>query len=141
MRIAALDTNVLLDVLLPDKSFFERSASLIEDAAATGSLVICDIVYAELSVHFDSSKECDRFLRENEIRLEALGREDGFLAGRAWRNYRKAGGKRTRILPDFFIGAHAQLRASCLISRDRGFFQSWFPSLKLIDPSQMISRG
>lgn len=132
--ITAVDTNVLLDVLLPDDKFLAQSIRALDEAASAGSLVICDPVYAELSVHFETQDECDEFLKDNDIRTEALSRPAGFLASRAWRAYRARGGKRNRILADFLIGAHAQLHASRLLSRDRGFYQTLFPSLLLMDP-------
>jgi predicted nucleic acid-binding protein len=133
--ITALDTNVLLDVLAPDPEFFEASTRALEEAASAGSLVVCDLVYAELSVHFESQQACDEFLEANDIRVEALWREASFLAGRVWRAYRRQGGRRTRILADFLIGAHAQLQASRLLTRDRGFYRRMFPSLALVVPT------
>jgi predicted nucleic acid-binding protein len=132
--ITAIDTNVLLDILIPNEAFYEASAEALQEAA-TGSLVICDIVYAELCVHFRSQQETDAFLGSIEIRVQPLTRDAHFLASRAWRAYRKRGGKRGRILPDFLIGAHAQKQASQLLSRDRGFYRDLFPSLKVIDPA------
>ena len=133
--ITALDTNVLLAILLPSDQFFESSVNAVEQATVSGSLVVCDQVYAELSVHFDNQADCDEFLDDNEIRLESLSREALFLASRVWRNYRRQGGRRERILPDFFVGAHAQLQTSQLVSRDRGFYKKMFPALALIDPA------
>ena len=132
--ITALDTNVLLDILLADR-FADPSGQAVEDAAKAGSLVVCEIVYAELCVLFRPQRDCDQFLQENEIRVEALTRQACFLASRVWRTYRRRGGKRSHILADFLIGAHAQLRASRLVSRDRGFYRGLFPSLELIDPA------
>jgi predicted nucleic acid-binding protein len=60
--------------------------------------------------------------------MEATDRDALFLASRIWRTYRKQGGKRMRILPDFIVGAHAQAQANGLISRDRGFYRSRFPT-------------
>ena len=133
--ITAIDTNILLDILLPDESFFEASVQALEGAARSGSLVICDIVYAELCIHFAAQRECEAFLQGSEIRVEPLSREAGFLASRVWRKYRMQGGLRTRILADFLIGAHAQAQATCLVSRDRGFYRKLFPALTLIDPA------
>jgi len=135
--ITALDTNVLLDILLPDEKFFDRSRQALEGAATAGSLVLCDPVYAELCVHFHTQRACDEFLEENAIRVESLTRAASFLASRVWRHYRRRGGKRRRILPDFLIAAHAQLQASRLLSRDRGFYQRLFPSLELVDPASL----
>jgi predicted nucleic acid-binding protein len=133
--ITAVDTNVLLDILVPNETFYDASVRSLENAAAEGSLVVCDLVYAELCTHFNTQSECDRFLRANEIRVEALNREAHFLASRVWRAYRKQGGQRARILADFLIGAHARVQASRLLSRDRGFYGKLFPALSLIDPS------
>ncbi len=133
--ITAIDTNILLDILVPNEDFYEISAGALEDAASEGSLVISDIVYAELCIHFATQRDCDAFLENNEIRVQALVREAHFLASRAWRIYRQQGGKRSRILADFLIGAHAQKQASRLLSRDRGFYRKLFPSLDLHDPS------
>jgi hypothetical protein len=133
--ITAIDTNVLLDVLASDPEYFERSIRALEDAANAGSLVICDFVYAELCVHFQHQTDCDEFLQQNDIRVEALAREASFLASRLWRSYRREGGKRTRILTDFLVGAHAQVQASQLLTRDRGFYRGAFRSLALVDPT------
>jgi len=138
--ITAIDTNVLLDILVPNERFFQASADALQESAA-GSLVICDMVYAELCVHFASRHECDEFLDSNEIRVHAVTREAHFLASRAWRKYREQGGKRTRILADFLIGAHAQKQAIRLLSRDRGFYRKLFPSLDLHDPAEVNKGG
>ena len=132
--ITAIDTNVLLDLLVADETWCDLSAGALEAAAAAGSLVICDVVYAELCVHFRSQHHCDEFLEQNQIRVESLGRAAGFLAGRAWREYRRQGGKRNRILPDFLIAAHAAVQASQLLTRDRGFYRERFPALRLVEP-------
>jgi hypothetical protein len=133
--ITSIDTNVLLDVLIPNEKFYAAAVGAIEDAMRAGSLVVCDMVYAELCIHFPSQRECDGFLESNEIRVEPLTREAHFLASRIWRKYHRQGGRRNRILADFLIGAHAQVQATRLVSRDRGFYSRLFPSLSLIDPS------
>ncbi len=133
--ITAVDTNVLLDVLLPNEAFVSSSIRALEDAAANGSLVICDLVYAELCSAFAKQRECDAFIEDLGIRVESLTRTASFLASRIWRVYRSQGGRRTRILADFLIGAHAQEQASQLLSRDRGFYGELFPELTLVDPT------
>ena len=132
--ITAVDTNVLLDIVRPNREFFQSSIESLEEASQAGSLVVCDLVYAELCVHFGKQEECDEFLNEAQARVEALSREASFLASRVWRTYRRQGGKRSRILADFLIGAHAEVQASCLLSRDRGFYRAMFPELRLAEP-------
>ena len=134
--ITAIDTNILLDVLLANEAFVEFSLGALEAAAQVGSIVICDVVYAELCAHRETQRECDSFLQQKGIRVESLTREACFLASQAWKAYRRQGGKRERILPDFLIGAHAQSQASRLLSRDRGFYRRLFPDLVLVDPAR-----
>lgn len=134
--ITALDTNVLLDILIPNELYFASCLAAIEKAAGMGSLVICDLVYAELCGQFQTQMELDRFLHENAIRVERLERAAMFSAAEHWQRYRKTGGSRERILPDFFVGAHALQQASQLISRDRGFYRKYFSKLVVVDPSR-----
>ena len=131
----AVDTNILLDILVPNETSTRHRPGALQDAAGDGLLVVCDIVYAELCIHFETMRECDAFLEDNEIRVQALTRDAHFLASRVWRLYRQQGGRRTRILPDFLIGAHAEKQATRLLSRDRGFYRKLFPSLKLDEPA------
>ncbi len=133
--ITAIDTNVLLDIPVPNEAFYMASEKSLQESAIAGTLVICDIVYAELSIHFNQQDECDEFLASNEIRVQSLTRDALFLASRIWREYRRNGGKRTRVLADFLVGAHAQKQATGLLSRDRGFYRSLFPSLKVHNPA------
>jgi predicted nucleic acid-binding protein len=133
--ITAIETNILLDVLIPNETFADASLAAVEEASNQGALVICDMVYAELCIHFASQRECDHFVEENEILVEPLSRAALFHAGRIWREYRTKGGKRARILTDFFVASHAQVQADCLLSRDRGFYRDLFPALKVMDPS------
>jgi predicted nucleic acid-binding protein len=139
--ITAVDTNILLDILIPNHAFYESSAAALQDSAARGSLVISDIVYAELCIHFESQGECDAFLDSLDIRVQALTRNVLFAASRVWRGYRQQGGKRAKVLADFLIGAHAEKQATRLLSRDRGFYQRLFPSMNLLDPSGTKHNG
>jgi len=133
--LTALDTNVLLDILIPNDSFADCAEAAIEAAASEGLLVVCDIVYAEVCSQFATQKDCDFFFSDNMIRVESPSREALFTASRIWRRYRKQGGKKTRILADFIVGSHAQAQTNRLISRDRGFYRSLFPDLTVSDPS------
>ena len=133
--ITAIDSNILLDILIPNERFYDASVTALQDAAEEGSLVICDMVYAELCTHFESQHQCDAFLESNEMRVQSLTRAAHFLASRTWRTYRLEGGKRNRILGDFLVGAHAEKQATRLLSRDRGFYRELFPALNLYDPA------
>jgi predicted nucleic acid-binding protein len=130
--IYGVDTNIILDVITDDTAFAEGSERTLADAYDTGSLIICDLVYAELAPHFESMEALESLLIHLGIRIVASSEDVSWVAGRKWAEYRLAGGSRQRILPDFVIGAHAVLRADCLITRDRGFFKTYFPELRLL---------
>jgi predicted nucleic acid-binding protein len=57
-----------------------------------------------------------------------------FLAGRCFLDYRRRGGSRAGVLPDFFIGAHAAVAGDRLLTRDGRRYRTYFPTLKLIAP-------
>ena len=91
-------------------------------------------MYAEICSQFATQKDCDFFFSDNGIRVESPNREALLMASRTWRRYRQQGGKNTRILPGFIVGSHARVQANRLISRDRGFYRSSFPGLRMWDP-------
>ena len=97
---------------------------------------MCDVVYAEVCAIFSSQHECDEFLESLDIKREPLTPLSSYIASRSWVKYLHSGGKRTRILPDFLIAAHASNQADQLITRDRGFYRSHFPKLRIVDPSK-----
>jgi hypothetical protein len=95
--ITAVDTNILLDILVPNEQFYKASVDALQNVASEGSLVISDTAYAELCIHFDTQRNCDAFLESAEMRVQSLAREAHFLASRAWRTYRAQGGKRALL--------------------------------------------
>ena len=130
--ISAIDTNILLDVFLPDEEFASGSSKMLKMAFDEGALVICDIVYAELVPQFKGRAELDRTLKTLNVSISSVDTDIAFMAGEKWSLYRKSGGKRERIITDFLIGAHAMKKADRFLTRDRGFYQSYFPELKMI---------
>jgi predicted nucleic acid-binding protein len=70
------------------------------------------------------------------VRFVALAPEMALSAGSAWRGYRRRARRRDRVIADFLIGAHAALAADRLLTRDRGFYATYFGGLEIVDPSQ-----
>ena len=133
--ITAVDTNVLLDVFTADPRFGPASVSAIRRCRAEGSLVACDVVWAEVAAAFDDPTAAANALDGLEVEYDEIDRDAAMAAGLAWRRYRSTGGTRRRILPDLIIGAHAAARAERLLTRDRGFYRSSFRDLTILDPT------
>ncbi len=133
--ITAVDTSVVLDVFLSDERFHAASEKALKDADLEGTLVVCEVVYAELAALIGDKTKLDQALARIGIRVDPLGERAAFVAGCAFRRYRDAGGPRVRILADFLIGAHALSCAARLLSRDGGFHRKHFGKLKVISPS------
>lgn len=158
--ITAVDTQVFLDVLLADPRFGTASAAALDRARREGSLVIGEVVYAELATRFPSRRELSRFLAETGVALVESSREALWRAGSAWKQYAASrrgtaelrcpgcgqaflcscpGCGRTvawrqHVIADFLIGAHAWTHADRLLTRDVAYFRRWFPELKLCEP-------
>lgn len=134
MTATLVDTNILLDVLTDDARWAAWSIAQLDVAFVSGALLINDVVYAELSVRFPTIEVLEKFLDEARLVMEAMPRAALFLAGRAFYRYRAAGGVRTGVLPDFFIGAHAAVARLPLLTRDATRFRTYFPTVSLVTP-------
>ena len=129
-----VDTNVLLDLVTDDAVWADWSVAQLEAASLTGPLVINDVIYAELAVRYERIEDLDEFLTEAGIAVVPVPRAALFLAGKVFVRYRRAGGARTGVLPDFFIGAHAAVAQLPLLTRDVGRYRTYFPTIALISP-------
>ncbi len=130
-----IDTNVLLDVATDDPHWAEWSIGRLDSAAVRGPLWIDPVVYAELSVRFTGIEAVDAFLKHGRLAVVETPRAALFLAGKAFQRYRAASGVKTGVLPDFFIGAHAAVADTPLLTRDAARYRTNFPTLRLIAPS------
>ena len=134
--ITAVDSNVLLDVFGADPTFGPASARALRNAIQAGRLVACDVVWAEVAASFATKEAAQEALALVNVEFSPLNVEAAREAGIAWRASRVQGGTRTRVTADFLIGAHALHQADRLLSRDRGFYRSYFGQLALMDPSR-----
>lgn len=155
----AVDTNVLLDILAGEPIACSSAGQAIANAVSRGPTVICQVVYAELAATFGSLEEVTGFLHDMQISVEGFSAEATFAAARAWKSYAARRGTQTEcprcghkstitcpscqaplawrqhIIADFLVGGHASEQADCLLTRDFGYFRSYFPSLRLIAPT------
>ena len=127
-----VDTSVIAAILTKDPDWFEWSSGKLEMWADQGPVCYDAIIFAELSVKFDTQKQLE--LRLSAFTCLPLPLNAAFQAGKAFGKYRSAGGKKTRPLPDFFIGAHAYVAHLPLLTRDPRRVRTFFPSVRLITP-------
>jgi predicted nucleic acid-binding protein len=132
--ITAVDSNVLIDIFGEDPVFFDASSRALTAALANGTLVCSDVVYAEVAAQFGDRGKLNRSLEILSISCLSMSADAAFMAGAAWKAYRKTKGKRERMVADFLVGAHAYLQCDHLLTRDRGFYRKYFSKLSIIDP-------
>ena len=131
-----VDTNVLLDVMRDDQEWQQWSAAALDHAAKQETLAINPIIYAELSSQFEQIEALDSSLTSLEVRISEIPKPALFLAGHAFRRYRRAGGAKSNVLSDFFIGAHAAVAGAALLTRDTKRIRAYFPTVSLIGPAE-----
>jgi predicted nucleic acid-binding protein len=134
MSGSLIDANVLLDIATADANWVEWSQAQVRAAASRGPVYVNPIIYAELAPAFATKDELDRWLDPNLFQRAPLPYDAGWLAAQAFITYRRSGGARSAPLPDFYIGAHAQVEGLTLVSRDAARYRTYFPSAVLVAP-------
>lgn len=134
MTPVLVDSNVLLDIATNDPAWADWSGVTLERIADEAVLVINPLVYAEVSVGFDTIESVEAALPEDLYRREGLPYEAAFLCGKVFLEYRRNGGTKRSPLPDFYIGAHAAVAGYRLLTRDASRYRTYFPRLELIAP-------
>lgn len=129
-----VDTNVLLDVLEDDPVWAGWSMRQLRAQAQVHELIINPVIYAELSLAFDSVDAEDATLEGMGVTCEELPRPALFLAGRAFAKCRREGGTKANFLADFFIGAHAAVVGCGILTRDARRYRNYFPRVALVVP-------
>ena len=133
-RGVLVDTNVLIDIATNDPRWGQWSSDALARAADESILIINPLIYAEVSIRFESVESLDVLLPPAVFRRDALPYDAGFLAGKAFLAYRRRGGRRTAPLPDFYIGAHAAVAGLRLLTREARRYRTYFPKLDVIAP-------
>ena len=134
MTTVLVDSNVLLDVATEDSRWGRWSSSTLAEIAVAAPLAINPIIYAEISIGYETIEDVEDVFPAAVFRREPLPFEAGFLAGKAFLGYRRRGGRRSTPLPDFYIGAHAAVAGHRLLTRDPSRYRTYFPTVELIAP-------
>jgi hypothetical protein len=129
-----VESNVLIDILNPDRDDARRVIDTFNRLAATHIQRINLVVFAEACSRFTTLAMAQAIVDQLNLKMADLTPEDAFRAGLAFQEYRRNGGPRQTILPDFLIGGQAANRGWPILTRDSKRFASYFPELTIIDP-------
>jgi predicted nucleic acid-binding protein len=129
-----VDTCVLVDVLQNDPHWADWSIAQMRAHASVHALIINPIIYAEMSLSFSTLEALDDVVATLALEVREIPRPALFLAAKAYAQYRRRGGSKLQVLPDFFIGAHAVVEGWPLLTRDPNRFRTYFPTLEVLAP-------
>lgn len=130
-----VDSSVLLDLFTEDRRWLSWSQTRLTEAAQRGALVVNAVVLAEIAPRFPRLETLNAAL-PSMTAIEQIPTAAAFLAGHAHASYRRSGGKRDAILPDFLIGAHAAVTSRPLLTRDARRISAYIPGATLITPER-----
>lgn len=132
LPIYLIDSNVILDVLLDrDDAHTEWSIATLIHCSERGNLAVNQIIYAEVAYAFPELQELEKSLQDYQ--KIPLPWEAAFIASKAYASYKRNGGQRHALMPDFYIGAHALFERLTLVTRDRGYV-NYFSHLQCLTP-------
>lgn len=129
----AVDASVLWCLINQEADSAAWKAAL-ERASYEGELVISPTAFAEMSPAYSSPEDVLEDLQRLNISYDPIRPAAAWKAGQVFKSYRRAGGPRATLLPDFLIAAHALVQADRLAATDRGYLRTYFPTLKLLSP-------
>jgi predicted nucleic acid-binding protein len=136
VRPVLVDSNVIIDVATVDPVWSAWSEPTLRRLADETALVINPLIYAEVGVRYETTKELEELLPSTLFRRDPLPYDAAFLAGRAFQTYRRRGGTRASPMPDFYIGAHAAVCRYRLLTRGPRRYRGYFPMIELITPDK-----
>lgn len=129
-----VDTNVLIDVLQDDPQWADWSIRQLRAQSQLHELAINPIIYSELSLMYESIEALEQTLVAMRLSFLEMPRPALFVAAKAFIRYRREGGTKQNVLPDFFIGGHAAVAKCAVLTRDPARYRSYFPTVELLTP-------
>jgi predicted nucleic acid-binding protein len=130
-----VDTNILIDVLADEQAWADWSIRQLRAQSQLHDLAINPVIYSELSLMYDSMEALNGVMHEMRLKYLELPREALFLAGKAFVKYKREGGVKHNVLPDFYVGAHAAVAQCSILTRDAARYKTYFPTVRLVMPS------
>ena len=127
----ALDSSVLIQ-LYRKQPGWEVWRELLAKAATEGELIISPVAFAEYSTAYPTVASVQADLARIQVIYEPIKPEAAYLAGQMFLRYRREGGPRQHLIPDFLIAAHASTQADRLAAIDRGYLRAYFPDLEIM---------
>lgn len=131
--ITAVDTSVLI-AIAKHEAVAHAWVVALEEAHGDGEVVICDVVAAEFFAVLLQEAKFRESLAALGLAFSATSLESAQLAGAIFKQYRREGGPREHLIPDFLIGAHAQIQTDRIAAIDRGYLRRYFPRLQILKP-------
>ena len=132
--ITAIDTNILIDIFVADPQHGKASSDMLFRCMQEGAVCICEVVAVETATIFPKYAAFLEAIRVLEITFSTFQESSIEIATKAFKKYRSNGGKRTRVVADFLIAAHAYSQCDQILTRDQGFYRDYFQSLKVLNP-------
>ena len=129
-----VDSNVLLDIFTGDPTWCAWSRDRLTFLSQTTRLYINPVIYSEISISYTSIEHFEAILATLPLGYQEIPKEALFLSGKAFVQYRRAGGSKIFPLPDFYIGAHAAVNNWQVITRDPSRISCYFPTVQIITP-------
>ena len=107
---------------------------VIEEIEPESGVAQIDQVCSGIGKRDDACLMLDQWLDPTIFQRLPLPYTAGWLAAQAFLKYRRSGGAKSSPLPDFYIGAHAEVEGHTLVTRDAARYRSYFPNVTLIAP-------
>ncbi len=131
----AVDSNVLIDVIGHPNDFTPAAIAALDASLQSGALIVCPVVVGETAAYFSSEQTLQNAFDAMHLDMRAFVWSDLHRAGEAYVAYcRRSRAPRKRMLADFLVAAHALIHADVLLTRDRGYYRTYFSELRLIEP-------
>jgi predicted nucleic acid-binding protein len=134
MKGLIVDSNLILDIFLDDPKWADWSVAALANASCDSALYINQIVYTEVSIGFEKIEDLESALHAGGFQMLEIPKEALFLAGKVYLKYKRGKGTKNSPLPDFYIGAQAAVLGLDLITRDKGRYRTYFPTVRIICP-------